>query len=167
MSVDLIEPSEHAIAAATSQYCTFWVGGLFFGVAVMDVQEVLRYQDMTVVPQAPGCVTGLINLRGQIVTAIDLRSRLELPERSADDLPMNVVLRSRDEVVSLLVDDIGDVIDTSAHLLEPTPVTLPPAVRTVLRGVLSLPESILLVLDPDLAADVAVQPITVSCGGTR
>ncbi|MFL6156645.1 MAG: chemotaxis protein CheW, partial [Marmoricola sp.] len=93
-----------------SQYCTFWVDGLFFGVSVTVVQEVLRYQPLTAVPSAPEAIQGLINLRGQIVTAVDLRCRLGLPQRPDDALPMNVIVRSRGEVVSLLVDDIGDVI---------------------------------------------------------
>ncbi len=148
-------------AQAADQYCTFWVDGLYFGVAVMEVQEVLRYHEMTVVPRAPGSVHGLINLRGQIVTALDLRTRLGLPQRATDALPMNVVLRSRGETVSLLVDDIGDVIDTSNLTLEPAPVTLPSAVRSMLHGVLPLPSSILLIIDPDLAADVAAEPVSI------
>jgi purine-binding chemotaxis protein CheW len=142
-------------ATQTNQYCTFWADGLYFGVAVVDVQEVLRYQEMSAAPRAPESVFGLLNLRGQIVTAIDLRHRLGLTPRAEEDLPMNVVLRSRDEVVSLLVDDIGDVIDTSGIGVEPVPPTLPAAVRSVLRGVIPLQGSILLVLDADRAADVA------------
>lgn len=138
----------------TDQYCTFWADGLYFGVAVHDVQEVLRFQEMSAAPRAPESVFGLINLRGQIVTAIDLRHRLGLTERPADRLPMNVVVRSRNEVVSLLVDDIGDVIDTAGAAFEPVPPTLPPAVRDVVTGVIPLPEAILLVLDADTAADV-------------
>lgn len=152
-----------------SQYCTFWVDGLFFGVAVAGVQEVLRYQQLTAVPSAPEAVQGLINLRGQIVTALDLRCRLGLPPRPADTLPMNVIVRSRGEVVSLLVDDIGDVItvDTSARgglRLEPVPATVPSRVQDVVVGVLALPEALLLVLDADRAADVTAVPATT--GGT-
>ncbi len=165
MTRTLTTADPRGVQQAADQYCTFWVDGLFFGVTVMDVQEVLRYHDLTVVPRAPESVHGLINLRGQIVTAIDLRTRLGLPPREADRLPMNVVLRSRDEVVSLLVDEIGDVIDTSALSLEPAPVTLPSAVRTVLHGVLPLPDSILLVINPDLAADVAAEPLSI--GGNQ
>lgn len=142
------------------QYCTFWVDGLIFGVDVADVQEVLRWHDLTPVPRAPGCVTGLINLRGQIVTAIDLRERLGLPPRAAGERPMNVVMRSRDEVVSLLVDDIGDVIDTEGQALVPIPSNVPAQVSACLRGVLPRADAILLVLDPDLAADVAAAPVT-------
>lgn len=153
-----------------SQYCTFWVDGLYFGVAVSSVQEVLRFQTLTVVPSAPEAIQGLINLRGQIVTAVDLRCRLGLPPRPGDALPMNVIVRSRGEVVSLLVDDIGDVItvDTSPRGgfdLEPVPANVPSAVQDVVSGVLALPEAILLVLDADRAADVSVAYETTT-GGT-
>ena len=155
-------------AITTSQYCTFWVDGLFFGVAVSEVQEVLRYQQLTAVPSAPEAIQGLINLRGQIVTAVDLRCRLGLPPRAEDALPMNVIVRSRGEVVSLLVDDIGDVITVDTSIgglaLEPTPVNVPSTVQDVVTGVLALPEAILLVLDADRAADVSVVPETT--GGT-
>jgi purine-binding chemotaxis protein CheW len=147
-----------------SQYCTFWVDGLFFGVAVSEVQEVLRYQHLTAVPSGPEAVHGLINLRGQIVTALDLRCRLGLAPRPDDALPMNVIVRSRGEVVSLLVDDIGDVIDTSDLALEAAPANVPSIVQDVIVGVLPLPESILLVLDADRAADVTAVPETT--GGT-
>jgi purine-binding chemotaxis protein CheW len=143
--------------STADRYCTFWVDGLFFGVEVCDVQEVLRYHDMTPVPRAPESVFGLINLRGQIVTALDLRHRLGLSERPVGQLPMNVVVRSRDEVVSLLVDDIGDVIDTAGNAdakHEPVPPNVPAGVRDAVTHVISLPEAILLVLDADLAADV-------------
>ena len=145
-------------AVATSQFCTFKVDGLLFGVAVAGVQEVLRYQDMTGVPRAPEAVHGLINLRGQIVTALDLRCRLGMAPRPEDTLPMNVIVRSRGEVVSLLVDEIGDVIDTAGLESEPAPANLPSRVQEVVRGVLPLPDGILLVLDADRAVDVSSAP---------
>ena len=152
-----------------AQYCTFWVDGLFFGVDVECVQEVLRYQQLTAVPSAPEAIQGLINLRGQIVTAVDLRCRLGLPPRVDGALPMNVIVRSRGEVVSLLVDDIGDVITATDRTgtdleLEPAPANVPSVVQDVVHGVLALPDSILLVLDADRAADVSVVPETT--GGT-
>ncbi|HET7690420.1 MAG TPA: chemotaxis protein CheW [Nocardioidaceae bacterium] len=141
------------LLTATERYCTFWVGDLFFGVDVEQVQEVLRYQEMTVVPQAPESVRGLINLRGQIVTAVDLRCRLGLPAREDDTLPMNVIVRSRGEVVSLLVDDIGDVMEAGDRVPEPVPANLPGAVASALLGVIPLPETILLVLDANRAVE--------------
>ena len=145
------------------QYCTFWVNGLFFGVAVAEVQEVLRRQPMTPVPRAADAVTGLINLRGQIVTAVDLRVRLGLPARAPDQVPMNVIVRTRGEVVSLLVDDIGDVIDVSTLTgtdVEPVPSNMPTQLQEVISGVRPMAEEILLVLDADRAVDVSTVPDT-------
>src|SRR5437763_10143678 len=98
-------------AQASGQFSTFFVADLFFGVDVLRVQEVLRFQPMTRVPQAPEVIEGLINLRGQIVTAIDMRRRLRLPPRGAEHAPMNMVVRTEGGAVSLLVDEIGDVLD--------------------------------------------------------
>src|SRR5437763_3707389 len=92
-------------AQASGQFSTFFVADLFFGVDVLRVQEVLRFQQMTHVPKAPEVIEGLINLRGQIVTAIDLRRRLRLPPRAGDLTPTNVVIRTDDSAVSLLVDE--------------------------------------------------------------
>ena len=79
---------------ATHQVCTFYVDGLFFGVDVLRVQEVILYQGMTRAPLAPQAVRGLINLRGQIVTAVDLRQCLGSAPYGGDDRPMNVVVRN-------------------------------------------------------------------------
>jgi purine-binding chemotaxis protein CheW len=137
-----------------AQYCTFWIGGLFFGVDVDDVQEVVRHQPMTPVPRASEGVRGLINLRGQIVTAADLRVRLGLQQREGGHPPMNVIVRSRGEVVSLLVDDIGDVVDTAGLTLEQIPSNLPAEVREVVLAVRPLADKLLLVLDSDRAVEV-------------
>jgi len=80
--------------AQTAQFCTFYLDKLLFGVELKGVQEVIRSLDMTKVPLAPPVVSGLINLRGQIVTAVDLRRRLELEPRPAGMRAMNVVVRS-------------------------------------------------------------------------
>jgi purine-binding chemotaxis protein CheW len=131
----------------TKQFCTFFVNGLFFGVEVLKVQEVIRYQGMTRVPLAPATIQGLINLRGQIVTAIDLRRRLELPPRDAAQLPMNVVVRSDDGAVSLLVDEIGDVVEIQDDIFEPPPETLKGVARELVQGVYKLKKQLLLILD--------------------
>ncbi|WP_205304824.1 chemotaxis protein CheW [Nocardioides sp. 616] len=145
-----------------AQYCTFTLDGLFFGVHVHEVQEVLRHQPMTPVPLAPDAVRGLINLRGQIVTAIDLRLRLGRSPGPASALPLNVVVRSQGEAVSLLVDEIGDVVDAGGLDLLPAPANLPVAIRELLQGVVALPDSILLVLDADRAVELTDPPL----GGT-
>ena len=129
------------------QYCTFFLDGLFFGVNVLGVQEVIKFQSMTQVPLASRVVSGLINLRGQIVTAIDLRRRLELGEREEDIPPMNVVVRTDDGPVSLLVDDIGDVLEVSDDTFEPPPPTMKGVARELITGVHKLDERLLLILD--------------------
>ena len=159
-------PAGSGAHALARQYCTFWVNGLHLGLSVEHVQEVLRYQQLTRVPNATDTVRGLINLRGQIVTALDLRCRLGLPPRPAGELPMNVIVRSRGEVVSLLVDDIGDVMDTADHALQPTPANLPLTVQDVIRGVVPLSGSILLVVDADRAVDVSGVTDTLTEGAS-
>ena len=137
-----------------TQYCSFHVGDLFFGIDVRVVQELIRYQEMTRVPLAPPEVCGLINLRGQIVTAIDLRRRLGLADRTGDVLPMNVVVRTDGGVVSLLADEIGDVVTVDAAQFEPRPDTVVGRPRDLISGVFKMQDRLLLVLDTEKAVDV-------------
>jgi purine-binding chemotaxis protein CheW len=136
------------------QLCTFYLDGLFFGVEVERVQEVIRYQAMTRVPLSPPVIAGLINLRGQIVTAIDLRHQLGLSVRNGGELPMNVVVRRDDGPISLLVDEIGDVVEVDEQLFEDPPDTLDGQRREFIRGVYKLKEQLLLLLDTDKAMTV-------------
>jgi purine-binding chemotaxis protein CheW len=133
--------------ADARQYCTFLVDGHHYGLDVLKVQEIIRYQEMTAVPLAPPVVRGLINLRGQIVTAIDLRRRLELHDRTADELPVNVVVYTDDGAVSLLVDEIGDVMEVPEQSFERPPETLEGTARDLIQGAYKLPERLLLILD--------------------
>lgn len=137
---------ETAIITKTS-YCTFRVGSLNLGVEVGQVQEVIRSQPTTRVPLSSNVVEGLMNLRGQIVTALNLRSRLELPEPESDRPLMNVVVRSADGPISLLVDEIGDVVEVDQAQFEPPPETLQGAHRKYIRGALKLDRGLLLLLD--------------------
>lgn len=131
------------------QFVTFFLNGLCFGVEVLKVQEVIRYQEMTRVPIAPAMIEGLINLRGQIVTAIDLRRRLDLPPRAVGQFPLNVVVRSDEGAVSLLVDDIGDVLEMADEAYEHTPETLQGISRQFVEGVYKLKERLLLILNTE------------------
>ena len=134
-------------ASSTKRYATFSVADMFCGIEVEQVQEVLKRQDMTPVPLAPDVVQGLINLRGQIVTAIDLRRRFRLPERPDGQQPMNIVLRCDGGAVSLLVDEIGDVIEVDKREYEPPPSTMDPFHREVVESVFKLEGKLLLTLD--------------------
>jgi purine-binding chemotaxis protein CheW len=134
-----------------NQFSTFYVDNLFLGVNVQQVQEVIRYQAMTRVLLAPHAIRGLINLRGQIVTAIDMRSCLRLPPRAPEELPMNVVVRDGDNAISLLVDRIGDVLEADDDLFEAPPSTVRANIRGLITGAYKLPGRLLLVLDTERA----------------
>lgn len=144
---------------AAHQYCTFRLQDFLFGVDVTHVQEVLRYHAMTPVPLAPASVLGLLNLRGHIVVAVDLRRRLGMPDRSAGQLPMNVVVHTNDGPVSLLVDDIGDVVEIAEDCFERPPETMDSAGRDLIVGTYKLPHCLLSVLDPDRAVDLSNEPM--------
>ena len=141
------------------QFSTFFLDGLYLGVEVLKVQELIRYQEMTRVPLAPSMVRGLINLRGQIVTAIDLRCRFDMPERPADAVPMNVVVRTDDGAISLLVDEIGDVVEVQEEQFERSPETLKGRATDLVTGVYKMQERLLLVLDVEKAIAVDRPPI--------
>jgi purine-binding chemotaxis protein CheW len=139
---------------ASQQFCTFLLEGNLFGVPVPQVQEVIRFHEMTSVPLAPEVVEGIINLRGQIVVAIDLRRRLALATRPDGAVPMNVVVRTADGAVSLLVDEIGDVIEVEQSSFEVPPETLQGSVRSMILGVHKLDGKLLHVLDTERACQI-------------
>lgn len=138
----------------SAQLCTFELDDLLLGVPIEDVQEVVRLQALTRVPRAHPVIRGLVNLRGQLITAVDLRRRLGLPTAGAADAAgMTVVVRTPDGPASLLVDDVGDVLELAGPP-EPPPETLAPRVRALLRGVHALDDRLLLVLDTARALDL-------------
>lgn len=143
-----------AAATGVRHYCTFTVDGLLFGIDVSSVQEVSRFQEMTEVPLANRVIRGLINLRGQIVPALDLRRRLDLTERPDDEHPMNIVVRTEDGLVSLLVDEIGDVVEVVGSSFERTPETLRGNARSLILGAHKLDDRLLLVLYTARAASL-------------
>ncbi|MBK7722264.1 MAG: chemotaxis protein CheW [Austwickia sp.] len=137
-----------------NQYCTFRLGGHLFGVPVETVQEVLRQQDLTKVPLAAHQIRGLINLRGQIVITVDLRAQMGLPAREESVLATNVVVRTSEGATSLLVDEIGDVLEPDLDRFEVPPSTVPARVRELVTKVCKLDHDLMLVLDTDKAVAV-------------
>ena len=158
--MEIVAKSSHGPVAGAGrpevsrQYATFFVGDLFLGINVTEVQEVLRHQEMTEVPLAPPVIEGLINLRGQIVTALDMRQRLLLEPRAANRLPMSMVVCSDDGPVSLLVDEIGDVLEARPELFELPPDNMIPNHRQLIEGVYKLDSRLLLVLDREKVLQV-------------
>lgn len=139
----------------TQQFCTFFLDDLYLGVEVERVQEVIRHQQTTRVPLAPKVIGGLINLRGQIVTAINLRHRLQLPEAKEARQSMNVVVRTDEGAVSLLVDEIGDVVEVEPTQFELPPDTLQGTAREMIGGAFKLKGRLLLRLDSERALKAA------------
>lgn len=144
------------------QFTTFFLRGLYFGIDVTQVREVIRSQPLTRVPTAPPVVLGLINLRGQIVTALDLRRRLALDGDEAAPQPIHIIVESEDGIVSLRVDEIGDVIEVDDALFEPPPPTLHGIGRELIRGAYKLPERLLLILDVERTVGGWAEPIARS-----
>jgi len=129
------------------QYASCFVDDLYLGIPIDAVQEVTAGLELTPVPHAPAPVSGLLNLRGQIVTAIDLRRCLQARARPSAELPVNVILRTDDGCVSLLVDHVGDVLDVAAESFEPPLVTMRGRTRELIAGFHRLETRLLLVLD--------------------
>jgi len=131
----------------TNQFVSFWVDNQLLGVPVTVVQEVLNPQIIAPTPMSRPEISGLLNLRGQIVTAVNLRKRLGLPELEEGKESMNVVVRHLGESFSLLVDEVGDVINVAADSMEPVPHTLDAHWKSVTEGVLRLEERLFVILN--------------------
>ena len=141
--------------AETQQFSSFVVDGMFFGVEVAKVQEVISGLMITPVPLAHLAVRGLINLRGQIVTVIDLRRCLQLAERPVGQPFVNLIVYADDGCVSLLADQVGDVLTVDEDDFEDPPATLQGRSRDLIRGAYKLEGKLMLVLDTEKVVDVA------------
>lgn len=135
------------------QTATFQIGEESFGIDVLDVQEVIKIQPMTRVPLAPRAIRGLINLRGQVIPAIDLRHRLGLPPFEHPEEQMMVVVESKDGLASLIVDSVGDVLELSQQFVEPPPEHLRKELGDLCRGVYKLESELMLLLNTERAVE--------------
>jgi purine-binding chemotaxis protein CheW len=132
-----------------SDFVTVTVAKQLFGIPVLTVQDILGPQRITRIPLAPPEVAGALNLRGRIVTAIDVRSRLRLPARKQGDEGMAVVVEHDQELYSLLIDSVGDVLSLSESKFERNPTTMDPVWREVSVGIYRLKNELMMVLDVD------------------
>ncbi len=139
------------------EFVTATIGGQLCGIPVVKVQEVLGPRRITPIPLAPTEVAGSLSLRGRIVTAIDLRTRMGLPARPDDQDEMSIVVEHHGELYSLLVDSVGEVLEMSATNFERNPATLDPTWRGFSEGVYLLIEDLLVVLDVDTLLDFGKQ----------
>lgn len=135
------------------EYVTVVIGGQLFGLPISRVQDVFMPDRLTRVPLAPFEIAGVLNLRGRIVTAIDMRMRLGLPQRTDGRRDMAVGIESRGESYGLLIDSVGEVLKLAPHQAEPNPVNLDPRLAKVAAGVHRLDGQLLVVLDVDRVLD--------------
>ena len=133
--------------AAIQGLVSIKVGGETFGVPVLSVQDVIAPVRIDVVPLAPPEVAGSLNLRGRIVTAIDIRRRLGMPAREEGAPHMSVIVERSGELYALQVDDVGDVLWLASAEQEPVPITLTPEWRAVCDGLYRLEGELMLVLN--------------------
>jgi purine-binding chemotaxis protein CheW len=133
---------------SSNEFVTFRLAKQLLGIPVLSVHDVLKQQVITRTPLAPDWIAGVLNLRGRIVTAIDLRRRLHLPARtSGDGKGMSIVIEHRDEPYSLLIDQIGEVLLLDDDIFERNPVTLDPMWRQISAGIYRLENELMVILD--------------------
>ena len=140
---------------ATEGYVTVVTGGQLFGFKLERVRDVFVPRGLSEVPLAPPEVAGLLNLRGRLVTAIDLRRRLSLPPRTDGGTPVAVGIEERGELYGLIVDRVGDVMHLKPSSYEANPANLDPNWMKVCSGVHRLDEGLLVVLDVDKVLDLS------------
>ena len=133
--------------------CTFQIDTLFIGIEIGRIQEILRAQPVTPVPLSPSAIHGLMSLRGQIVPVVDLAQRLGVQLRSGNEA-FNVLIRTPEGPVSLLVDSVGDVVDVESDAFEPAPETMRSSMRSLILGAYKLERRLLLALDAMSAVQV-------------
>ena len=136
-----------AVAHGNDDFVTMTIADQLFGIPVLQVQDVLGNQKITRIPLAPPEVAGSLNLRGRIVTAIDVRMRLGLSKRDAGKSVMSIVVDHRGELYSLMVDNVGEVLSLSADKYERNPATMNPRWRELSNGIYRLDQTLLVVLD--------------------
>ncbi len=148
---------EAVLSGDTSQLCGFKIMDGQYAIPVLEVQEVVKPQKVTPVPLGPEYVDGLINLRGQIVTAINLRVLFGLPRKEDSDEYMNIIVRWGDSLYSLVVDEIMDVMDIENTSFEDTPDTIDENLKKYIRGVFKLQDNLLTLLSLEKILDIKVE----------
>lgn len=148
MSTTTLERTGQSTLEANREYLTIHIADQIFGIPVLQVQDVLGEQRVTRVPLSPPAVAGSLNLRGRIVTAINVRACLGLPpKQETESNPMSVVVENQNELYSLMIDKVGDVLSLPSSDFEQTPATLDPQWRSIAQGIYRLQGRLLVVLD--------------------
>ena len=156
----------HGANTATAEYVTVMLGGQLFGLPISRVQDVFMPERLTRVPLAPPEVAGVLNLRGHIVTAIDMRGRLALPKRDDKRPPMAIGIECKGESYGLVIDAVGEVVTLDESAREPNPVNLDVALARISAGIHRLERQLLVILDVDRVLDIGREATTASAVAT-
>jgi len=155
MSTDIDE----TIGEKTIEYVTVMIASQLFGLPISRVQDVFMPERITRVPLAPSEIAGVLNLRGRIVTVVDMRRRLGLPPRAEDKPPMAVGIEFKGESYGLLIDTVGEVMKLGETTLEPNPVNLDARLGGVSAGVHRLDGQLMVILDVDSVLNASAEPL--------
>tara|TARA_R110002110_G_scaffold3420_2_gene17323 strand:+ start:7066 stop:7554 length:489 start_codon:yes stop_codon:yes gene_type:complete len=147
--------TELEAVATTRQYVTMTIADQLFGIPVLTVQDVLGPQKITRVPLSPPEVAGSLNLRGRVVTAVNMRKRLSLPPQADESDNMSIVVEHGGELYSLIIDEVGEVLSLSNSIFERNPGTLDPRWREIAAGVYRLDKELMVVLDVNRVLDIS------------
>jgi len=149
----MTQKSDHSL----NEYVTALIGGQLFGLPILRVQDVFAPERLTAVPLSPSEVAGVLNLRGRIVTLIDMRCRLGLGSREDGQQSMAIGVESRGESYGLLIDSVGEVLKLDNQSWEPNPSNLDARLASVSTGIYRLDSQLLMVLDVDRVLDITVK----------
>lgn len=150
-----IEAENQTALESSKEFLTILISDQLFGIPILQVQDVLGEQEVTKVPLAPPAVLGSLNLRGRVVTAINVRSCLGLPPREEQHKEMSVVVEHDSELYSLIIDEVGDVMKLKSQDFENAPATLDPIWKNISLGIYKLEGKILVILDvPELLGNI-------------
>jgi purine-binding chemotaxis protein CheW len=146
-ALDIYRADSRVEDTQTRDFVTMTIAGQLFGIPVLQVQDVLGPQRIAKIPLAPAWVAGALNLRGRIVTAIDVRRRLGLPPAERSGTEMSIVIEQNGELYSLIVDEVGEVMSFPGNMVAPNPPTLDPLWREISLGIIRLESRLLVILD--------------------
>jgi purine-binding chemotaxis protein CheW len=151
--------STESTATNMKEYVTAMIGGQLFGLPILRVQDVFKPERLTRVPLAPQEIAGVLNLRGRIVTLIDMRGRLGLEAADKNETPMAIGVESRGESYGLLIDSVGEVLKLDDSAREPNPINLDPRLARISAGIHRLDGQLLMMVDIDRVLDIGVRAI--------
>ena len=143
----------------TSHYLTFSISQFHFGIIATSVLEINRNLEYTIVPKSERMIRGILNLRGQLVPAIDVRNYLEVDQDNVGIETVSVILKSGNHLAALLVDSVGDILALSADALQKPPANFSQSEFPAITGAFQLPKDLLLILDTDVIFETKIAKV--------